>query len=64
MRLLLSTGYSLSIPILSPAGVGLFIKGVSAEAEVEAARRHFQFDAEIVRGTGTIIVIRGLKALP
>jgi len=55
---------ALSIPILSPAGVGLFIKGVSAEAEVEAARRQFQFEAEIVRGSGTIIVIRGLKALP
>ena len=54
---------ALSIPILSQAGVGLFIKGVSAEAEVEAARRQFQFEAEIVRGSGTIIVIRGLRAL-
>lgn len=57
----LETLLGLAAPLLAADGVALFPKGARAEAEIEAARRHWRFDVERA-GTAEspILVIRGL----
>jgi len=42
----LSTLLALAYPLLAPGGMGLFLKGAKAEAEIEAARRDWRFQLD------------------
>ena len=49
-----------ALPHLGPGGIGLFLKGALVEDELVEARKHFSFDAQVVRSPvdGHSVVVR------